>query len=78
MICPKCQAQGTTVLESRASADARRRRRECPSCGHRFTTSETLAYGATKSAHRPTRAKSANLDFGFVRVDPSSKRPVRA
>ena len=41
MNCPLCQAS-TRVLESR-SADggtAVRRRRECSSCGHRFTTRE--------------------------------------
>jgi transcriptional repressor NrdR len=41
MECPRCQ-QSTKVLESRRAQDgvATRRRRECPGCGHRFTTYE--------------------------------------
>ena len=41
MICPECEAP-THVLESRRSAEgeAVRRRRECTSCGRRFTTFE--------------------------------------
>jgi hypothetical protein len=37
MNCPKCDA-GTHVLETRQS----RRRRQCLSCGYRFSTIETL------------------------------------
>jgi transcriptional repressor NrdR len=41
MDCPSC-TQPTRVLESRRAEDgtATRRRRECPSCGRRFTTFE--------------------------------------
>jgi transcriptional repressor NrdR len=41
VICPLCESQ-SRVLESRAadSGAAVRRRRECTSCGHRFTTRE--------------------------------------
>jgi transcriptional repressor NrdR len=41
MDCPSCN-RPTRVLESRRAEDggATRRRRECPSCGHRFTTYE--------------------------------------
>jgi transcriptional repressor NrdR len=41
MDCPACDSP-SRVLESRRSEDgaATRRRRECPSCGHRFTTFE--------------------------------------
>ena len=41
MDCPRCDRQ-TRVLESRRADDgaATRRRRECASCGHRFTTYE--------------------------------------
>ena len=41
MECPRCD-QPTRVLESRRADDgaAIRRRRACPSCGHRFTTYE--------------------------------------
>jgi transcriptional repressor NrdR len=41
MVCPSCRTQ-TRVLESRRSPDGDvvRRRRECASCGRRFTTFE--------------------------------------
>jgi transcriptional repressor NrdR len=41
MECPRCHSR-TSVLESRKAEDgaATRRRRECVSCGHRFTTYE--------------------------------------
>lgn len=42
MFCPHCKAKDTAVVDSRLSEDGRavRRRRECPKCGHRFTTFE--------------------------------------
>lgn len=44
MLCPTCEASETRVIDSRpAEAGASiRRRRECESCGHRFTTYERL------------------------------------
>jgi transcriptional repressor NrdR len=41
MDCPSCN-RPTRVLESRRAEDgaATRRRRQCPACGHRFTTYE--------------------------------------
>jgi transcriptional repressor NrdR len=41
MDCPSCN-RPTTVLETRRAEDgaATRRRRKCPTCGHRFTTYE--------------------------------------
>ncbi len=45
MKCPKCHVSGTDrVLESRESLgqDTIRRRRECGSCGERFTTYERI------------------------------------
>lgn len=42
MHCPKCNHESTKVLESRLSTEGAsvRRRRECLSCHHRFTTYE--------------------------------------
>jgi transcriptional repressor NrdR len=40
--CPYCGSD-SRVLDSRGSIDAVRRRRECMSCGRRFTTYERLA-----------------------------------
>ena len=44
MRCPNCWHIGSRVLDSRPAHDSRsiRRRRECESCHHRFTTFETV------------------------------------
>ncbi|WP_019242870.1 MULTISPECIES: transcriptional regulator NrdR [Bacillus] len=44
MKCPSCQHNGTRVLDSRPIDEGRatRRRRECESCGFRFTTFEKV------------------------------------
>ena len=44
MHCPVCQADDTKVVDSRLASEgsAVRRRRRCPSCGHRFTTFERV------------------------------------
>jgi transcriptional repressor NrdR len=42
--CPVCRADDTKVVDSRLASEgaAVRRRRHCPSCGHRFTTFERV------------------------------------
>lgn len=42
MNCPRCKSEDTGVIDSRITEEGRavRRRRECPKCGHRFTTFE--------------------------------------
>lgn len=44
MNCPFCNTNDTQVLESRVTDDGQslRRRRECGSCGKRFTTHESV------------------------------------
>lgn len=42
MRCPECQHNDTRVVDSRSLGGHIRRRRECQSCGHRFTTHERL------------------------------------
>ncbi|MCB9662681.1 MAG: transcriptional repressor NrdR [Alphaproteobacteria bacterium] len=42
MRCPVCDTEETRVVDSRTSADAIRRRRECLVCGARFTTFERV------------------------------------
>lgn len=44
MRCPKCGSVDEKVIESRSLADGRtiRRRRECASCGYRFTSYERI------------------------------------
>lgn len=42
MVCPKCKALDTKVIDSRVAEQGKaiRRRRECEKCGRRFTTFE--------------------------------------
>lgn len=44
MRCPACQYNGTKVIDSRPVDDSKaiRRRRECESCGFRYTTFEKI------------------------------------
>ena len=46
MRCPRCASTDDRVIDSRASKDGTtiRRRRECASCGHRFSTAETILH----------------------------------
>jgi transcriptional repressor NrdR len=47
MRCPKCGCQDDKVIDSRASREGAtiRRRRECVTCGYRFTTYEEIERG---------------------------------
>ena len=80
MDCPHCQA-GTRVVETR-SADggtALRRRRECPSCGERFTTYERWDPGplfVRKRDGERERFDPIKLRAALMRA--AHKRPVRA
>lgn len=40
MQCPNCNSTDLKTVDSRASEDKHRRRKECQSCGGRFTTYE--------------------------------------
>ena len=42
MICPTCRQSETRVVDSRDDDNVVRRRRECLSCKHRFTTYERM------------------------------------
>ena len=42
MRCPFCNCEDTRVIDSRPSEGKKRRRRECPKCGRRFTTYEVV------------------------------------
>ena len=46
MRCPVCRHTESRVIDSRPTPDGTsiRRRRECVSCGRRFTTDETIEY----------------------------------
>ena len=42
MRCPFCNYEDPRVIDSRPSEGKKRRRRECPKCGKRFTTYEVV------------------------------------
>ena len=50
MFCPFCSHPDSRVIDSRTSDDGLsiRRRRQCPECGGRFSTTETATLGVIK------------------------------
>jgi transcriptional repressor NrdR len=50
MFCPFCRHPDTRVIDSRTSDDGLsiRRRRQCPECGRRFSTTETASLSVIK------------------------------
>lgn len=79
--CPHCRAADTKVVDSRETADgtAIRRRRECGSCHHRFTTFERyepVHLMVVKSDGSKEQFDAAKIAAG---VEAASKgRPVTA
>ena len=46
MYCPKCKEYGTKVIDSRmypGEVNKRWRKHECPNCGYRFYTTESVS-----------------------------------
>ena len=81
MHCPFCQHEDTRVVDSRVSDDGAsiRRRRECPSCGERFSTLETAEIKLpviVKSDGRREAFDEPKLRTSFQRA--LQKRPVSA
>lgn len=79
MYCPFCGAQETKVTDSRlvADGDQVRRRRECLSCGERFTTYETAELVMPKIVKHDGKREAfaeAKLRAGMQRA--LEKRPV--
>ncbi|MEQ9452862.1 MAG: transcriptional regulator NrdR [Pseudomonadales bacterium] len=79
MHCPFCSADDTKVIDSRlvAEGDAVRRRRECQTCGERFTTFETAELVMPRIIKRDgTREPfdEEKLKFGLTKA--LEKRPV--
>lgn len=79
MHCPFCSSENTRVVDSRLSepGDAVRRRRECESCGERFTTyerAEEPSVTVLKRGGRRERFDRQKLLRGLVRA--ANKRPV--
>lgn len=79
MHCPFCQHDDTRVIDSRTSEDGAtiRRRRECPGCGERFSTLETMELklpSIVKSDGRREAFDERKLRTSFERA--LQKRPV--
>jgi transcriptional regulator NrdR family protein len=59
MNCPVCQTK-TKVIDSRLSGDnSLRRRRECPTCNHRFTTYENIFKEQLEAGMTPEQSAMA-------------------
>jgi transcriptional repressor NrdR len=79
MHCPFCAGVDTRVVDSRLSpeGDKVRRRRECPTCGARFTTyevAELFMPQVVKQDDRREAFDEAKLRTGMMRA--LEKRPV--
>jgi transcriptional repressor NrdR len=77
MQCPYCTHNTTSVLDSRVSEEAIRRRRECDSCSKRFTTYERvelLDLAVVKKDGRREPFDRQKLVRGIMRA--CEKRPV--
>jgi transcriptional repressor NrdR len=79
MKCPVCNSQDSRVLDSRPIDDGAsiKRRRECPSCGKRFTTYEvvdTVPIAVVKRDGRREFFDKHKLVLGIERA--CQKRPV--
>ncbi len=79
MLCPFCQHRKDRVIESRESREGHviRRRRECLSCGRRYTTyerSEEIPYMVVKKDGRRERFNRSKILSGVLRA--CEKRPI--
>lgn len=79
MQCPKCQYNGSRVVDSRPADDNRaiRRRRECEQCGFRFTTFERIEVSPLLVVKKNGAREEFNREKilrGLVRS--AEKRPV--
>ena len=79
MRCPACNKQDSRVLDSRPVEDGTsiKRRRECPSCGKRFTTYEVVESVSVAVVKRDGRREFFDrhkLMLGIERA--CQKRPV--
>lgn len=79
MQCPKCQYNGSRVVDSRPADDNRaiRRRRECEECGFRFTTFERIEVSPLLVVKKNGAREEFNREKilrGLVRS--AEKRPV--
>lgn len=60
--CPYCHFRDSKVTDSRANDDGIRRRRECISCGERFTTIETIPLSTVQIVKKDGRREDFNRE----------------
>ena len=79
MRCPKCGCQDDKVVDSRSSREGTtiRRRRECTTCAHRFTTYEEIERARLMVVKRDGRREEFSREKLLEGVKAAfSKRPV--
>ncbi len=73
MHCPFCRHPDSRVIDSRTSDDGLsiRRRRQCPECGGRFTTTETASLNVIKRSGvmEPFSVEEAVRQTGVSQLD---------
>lgn len=77
MRCPYCLHEETKVIDSRESADAIRRRRECLKCARRFTTYERVELTGISVIKKDGRRETFDRDkilAGLLKA--CEKRPI--
>jgi transcriptional repressor NrdR len=77
MLCPACRSGDTRVIDSRDDENAVRRRRECQSCRHSFTTYERIEAARLFIVKKDGRREPYNRDkvlAGLRRA--CEKRPI--
>lgn len=79
MRCPFCGFADTKVTDSRDADEGIRRRRECLSCGQRFSTVERLAVGSLLVAKKDGRREEFSRDKLLAGIRKAcEKRPLPA
>jgi transcriptional repressor NrdR len=62
MRCPHCHYRDSKVTDSRANDDGIRRRRQCISCGERYTTLETVLLSVVQIIKKDGRREDFNRE----------------
>ena len=79
MRCPKCGFQDDKVIDSRASREGAtiRRRRECLSCNHRYTTYEEIEHEGLMVLKRDGRREEFSKEKLLAGIKKAcQKRPI--
>ena len=79
MRCPFCGFEDTKVIDSRPADGQKRRRRECTSCGRRFTTYESVEVPVLLVTKKDNTAELFNRNKLIAGISTAvKKRPVSA